>query len=198
MTPAEIAIVLVAATLLVILLGYLLALYNSLIQVRNNIEKAWANIDVLLKQRHDELNNLVEIVKGYLQHERDLLEAVTRLRAGYNAAQATPEKVAIENQLNAQVRQIGTACEAYPDLKANGLFQQLMTRLTGLESSIADRREFFNDSVNIYNIQIERFPERLFVGLMRFDRQPFLTAEPAERQRVEVALAAAPQPSAVP
>ncbi|HTL53086.1 MAG TPA: LemA family protein [Planctomycetota bacterium] len=189
MTPAEIAISLVAATLLVVLAGYLLALYNSLIQVRNNIDKAWANIDVLLQQRHDELNNLVEIVRGYLRHERDLLDAVTRLRTGYNAAQATPEKVAIENQLNDQVRRIGTACEAYPDLKANALFQQLMTRLTALESSIADRREFFNDSINIYNIRIEQFPERLFAGLMRFSRLHFLETAPGERSRVDVALA---------
>ena len=188
MSPTQIAIAVVAATLLVIGIGYVLALYNSLIQVRNNIDKAWANIDVLLKQRHDELNNLVEIVQGYLKHERDLLEAIARLRAGYNQAQDTPGKVAIENQLNDHVRRIGSACEAYPDLKASQLFQQLMARLTTLESSIADRREFFNDSVNIFNIQIEQFPERLFAGAMHFRRLNFLEAAPGERTRVEVAV----------
>lgn len=193
MTPYQVIALSVAGLAAVLVAWYVIALFNSLIQVRNNIEKAWANIDVLLKQRHDEMPALVEVLKGYMQHERELLESVTRLRAGYDNAACFAEKVAIENQFNREIRNIGSAVENYPDLKANRLFLDFQARITVLESQIADRREFFNDSVNIYNIQIERFPERLFASLLNFRRESFLEAPAGEKAVPAVQLAVDPQ-----
>jgi LemA protein len=161
--------------------GYVISIYNSLVQVRNNVDKAWKNIDVLLQQRHEELNKLVDTCKGYLTHEREVLESLTKLRAGYDQATTTDEKVAVENQLNKVIERARLTFEAYPDLKASENFLQLQRRISGVESSIADRREFLNDSVNIYNIQIERFPEVILANAFHYRRKPFLEVPEATK-----------------
>ena len=149
--------------------GYVASLYNSMIQVKNSVDKAWSNIDVLLQQRHDELMNLVEAVRGYMSHERSVLEALTRLRGGYGEAKSVGEKVEIENQLNHELSLLRQTWESYPELKSSQNVLQLQERITGLESAIADRRELYNDSVNIYNIQIQRFPDLFLARRVGFD-----------------------------
>ncbi len=142
----------IAFTVLVV---YAVVLFNSLVQVKNNVEKAFKNIDVLLLQRHDELPKLVDTCKGYMKHEGKILERLTTLREHYARADTMDKKTGIENQLNQQYLTLAGRWEAYPDLKAQEGFVQIQERITGLKAAIADRRELFNDSINIYNIQIE-------------------------------------------
>ena len=168
------------------LVGYLISLYNSLIQVKNNIEKAWKNIDVLLMQRHDELPKLIDAVKGYMKHERELLKRITQLRAGYRNAGTMGEKTRIENDLNREIGRLRITLEQYPDLKASNNFLQLQGRISAIESSIADRRELFNDSVNIYNIQVERFPELILAKIMNYRRQSSLEVPEESKHDVDV------------
>ena len=167
-------------------IGYLISIYNSLVQVRNNVEKAWKNIDVLLQQRHDELPKLVDSCKGYMQHEKSLLESIVKLRTGYGEVAGIDEKISIENKLNHMMAKLQIVWEKYPDLKASQSFLQLQARVSKLEGSIADRREFFNDSVNIYNIQIERFPEVLLAKKLNYKKHEYLTV--TEEQKNDVTL----------
>jgi LemA protein len=177
-----VVLIVVAALLGVGLIGYVISVFNSLVQVRNNIEKAWKNIDVLLLQRHDELPKLVDTCIAYVKHEREVLTSLTELRTGYDKATTTDQKVRIENEINKRMSQLAPVWEGYPDLKASQNFLQIQQRISALESSIVDRRELFNDSVNIYNIQIERFPELLVAKGLGYRRHAFLEVPEEKRQ----------------
>ena len=168
------------------LVAWLVGVYNGLIHLRNNNEKAWSNLDVLLQQRHDELSKLVDAVGGYMKHEKGVLETVTKLRSGYDTATDSEEQVRIENELNQQFAGLQVSWESYPDLKANTGVMQLMQRISSLEAGIADRRELFNDSVNVYNITIERFPDNLAAGAFGYARRDLLTGPEALKQDVKV------------
>ena len=169
---------------------YLLSVYNVLIQVRNDIDKAWNNIDVLLQQRHDELNKLMDTVREYLKYERSVLESLTRLRVGYDAAQSTDEKVRIENQINKELVRLGPVWENYPKLQSSENVLQLQGRISAVESIIADRRELFNDSVNIYNISIQQLPQRLVAGVLGYAPHAFLEIPEEQKKDVTVSLSA--------
>ena len=171
-----------AASLLAVLVFWGVSIYNSLVEVRENVAKAWKNIDVLLQQRHDELIKLVDACRGYMKHERELLDRVTKLRVGYDEAKGTAEKLRAENDLNKATLRLRHAWEAYPDLKANQNVLQLQNRIGALESAIADRREFLNDSVNINNIHIRRFPDLLLAGPLGFREHPYLEI-PEEKKK---------------
>jgi len=159
-------------------IAYFDTVYNGLIAVKNNVDKAWANIDVLLKQRHDELPGLIEVCKGYMKYEGPTLERVTQARTQFAQAATVDQKVdASANVSSALGRLIATA-ENYPDLKANANFMQLQGRITELESEIADRREFYNDSVNTFNTRIQEMPDAFLAGPMNLrPRQMFQVAE---------------------
>jgi LemA protein len=158
--------------------AYLLMLYNGLIAVKNNVDKAWANIDVLLKQRHDELPNLLEICKGYMKYEGDTLQNVTQARSMYAQAHSIDQKAEASATMTSAVGRLLATAENYPDLKANTNFMQLQTRISELESQIADRREFYNDSVNVFNTRIQEMPDALLAGSMNLQaRQMFQVAE---------------------
>jgi LemA protein len=159
-------------------IGYLLMLYNGLIAVKNNVDKAWANIDVLLKQRHDELPNLMEVCKGYMKYEGDTFERVTKARSMYSQAQTVDQKVEASATMTSALGRLLATAENYPELKANNNFMQLQNRISELESQIADRREFYNDSVNVFNIRIQEMPDALLAGSMNLHpRQMFQVAE---------------------
>ncbi|MFZ0145691.1 MAG: LemA family protein, partial [Candidatus Sulfotelmatobacter sp.] len=130
---------------------YVVILYNELVRLRNDNDRAWANIDVLLKQRHDEIPNLVETVKGYMQHEQQTLLAVTQARAASMNAASIGQKAQADLTMTAALRSLFAVAENYPQLKANENFLKLQNRISELEERIADRREFFNDDVNTYN-----------------------------------------------
>jgi LemA protein len=179
-----------AASLVTVgVLAYIIILYNELVRLRNDNDRAWANIDVLLKQRHDEVPNLVACVKGYMEHERQTLEAVTRARAASMNAASIPQKAQADLFLTGALRSLFAVAEKYPDLKANQNFLALQNRISELEERIADRREFFNDDVNTYNTRIGQIPELFLASLMSLQPRQMFQVNEQDRQQVEVKLA---------
>src|SRR6202051_3247429 len=136
---------------------YAVIVYNGLVRLQNEIGRAWANIDVLLKQRHDEIANVVACVKGYMDHERQTLEAVTQARAASINASSIPQKAQADVLLTGALRSLFVVAEGYPQLKADRNFLALQMRISELEERIADRREFFHDGVNTYNKRLSQF-----------------------------------------
>jgi LemA protein len=145
--------------------------YNNLVTLKHGVSKAWANIDVMLKQRHDELPKLVETCKQYKQFEQETLQRVTEARSRVQDARLKQDIPALgqaESMLRGGLGSIFAVIEAYPELKAVETFQHLLGRITGLENGIADRREFYNESANINNVRIEQFPEVVIASMFRF------------------------------
>ncbi len=166
---------------------YGVLVYNGLVQVRHSVDQAWANIDVLLKQRHDELGKLLDAVKVYMGYEREVMTRITELRARAMSAVSEGERIEAERELGGAVTRLFAAAEAYPDLKASSNFLELQKRISALEEQIAHRREFYNDSVNINNVRREQFPDRLLVGLARLVPRPLFEAPEVERGDMNVA-----------
>lgn len=180
------ALLIIVVVVLVGLVSYFVTIYNSLIVVKNNILKAWSNIDVLLKQRHDEIPKLVKVCEGYAQFEKKTLTDVIALRNSAAGAHGVGDKAVKEGQLTAALGKLFAVAEAYPDLKTNNNFMQLQKRVTDLENQIADRREFYNESVNNYNIRIESLPDRFIAGPMGLQKQEMFKVAEADRQDVEI------------
>jgi LemA protein len=168
---------------------YLVMVYNSLVQIKNDVAKAWSNIEVLLKQRHDELPKLVETCKQYMKFEQETLARIVDARGRvYSAAQSHDVKAlgAAEGALRLGLGNLFALAEAYPELKANASFQQLQGRISGLEDSIADRREFYNESVNINNVKIAQFPDLIVARMFSFNAFDLLEFSDTERRDVDV------------
>jgi LemA protein len=162
--------------------GYTVTIYNGLVRVRNEMRLAWANIDVLLVQRHDELPKLIEVCKGYMRHESETLVRVAQARTAVDVARNAGNVTSVsqaEGTLRTGLAGLYAVAERYPDLKANTLFQNLHTRISGLETEIADRREVYNDAVTAQNVRIESFPDVLIARRFGFEAaQPLkFTAE---------------------
>jgi LemA protein len=157
----------------VVLVLWVIMIYNGLVSMRQRVSQSFADVDVQLKQRHDLIPNLVETVKGYAAHERGTLEAVIQARNTAVAAQGPAQQAAAENMLSGALRQLFALSESYPDLKANANFQQLQAELTDIENKIAAARRFFNNSVSEYNTGIQQFPAALFAGIFGFTQRPF-------------------------
>jgi LemA protein len=165
---------------------YAVIVYNGLVRLQNEIGRAWANIDVLLKQRHDEVPNLVACVKGYMDHERETLEAVSAARAASMNAASIPEKAQADALMTGALRSFFVVAEGYPQLKADQNFLALQNRISELEERIADRREFFNDDVNTYNTRIAQLPEIFLARLMKLQPRQMFRVNEQDRQQVEV------------
>ncbi len=181
------AIITLGIVLVVIVYG--VTVYNSLVQIKHNVTKAWANIDVLLKQRHDELPKLVETCKQYMKFEQDTLARVIEARSKVFSARETHNLPALgqaEGTLRAALGSLFALAESYPDLKANQTFQQLQTRISSLENGIADRREFYNESVNINNVRIEQFPDAVIASMFGFKPAQLLEFSAEEKKDVDV------------
>lgn len=179
----------VVLALIVVAVFYLIAIYNRLVNLKHNATKAWSNIDVLLKQRHDELPKLIDTCKEYMQYERETLEKVINARSRAASARASGDIGALgaaEGALRIGLGQLFALAEDYPDLKANETFQHLQARITGLEDSIADRREFYNESVNLNNIGIEEFPDVIIARFFNFKSFQLLEFEQSELADVNV------------
>jgi LemA protein len=174
---------------LIVLIAYVVGVYNMLVRLANNIDKAWSNIDVILKQRHDELPKLVEVCNSYMTHERETLESVTKARTAYSAGQNIDDKAQAENQIVGALGKLFAVAEQYPDLKANQEFLAVQQRISALESTIADRREFYNDSVNLYNIAIEQIPTLWIAQEAGYKARPLLTVKPSDRKDKPLAFA---------
>jgi LemA protein len=169
-----------------VVVGGGIALYNGLVKQRNNIEGAWAQIDVQLKRRYDLIPNLVETVKGYATHEKETLDAVISARnAGMNAEGAHDQAEA-ENVLTGALKSVFALSEAYPDLKANQNFLNLQEELTGTEGRIAYARQFYNDAVRTYNTRIETFPGNVVAGAFNFEPREYFEVDGDARGPVNV------------
>src|ERR1700731_3567772 len=168
---------------------YVVILFNGLVRLRNENDRAWANIDVLLKQRHDEIPNLVETVKGYMQHEQQTLLAVTQARAASMNAASIGQKAQADAMITGALRGLFAVAENYPQLKANENFLKLQTRISELEERIADRREFFNDDVNTYNTRISQVPDVFVASFMSLKPRAFFKVSEEDRKLVEVSFA---------
>ena len=158
---------------IVVIVLWVITVYNGLVAMRQRVGQAFADIDVQLRQRHDLIPNLVETVKGYEAHERGTLEAVTQARNTAVAAQGPAQQAAAENMLSGALRQLFALSEAYPDLKANANFQQLQAELTDIENKLAAARRFFNNAVQEYNTGIQQFPAALFASMFGFGPREF-------------------------
>ncbi|MFT3736534.1 MAG: LemA family protein [Rhodocyclaceae bacterium] len=182
------AAVFLGVVVLVVLYGVFV--YNALVQLKHAVAKAWANIDVLLKQRHDELPKLVEVCRQYRDFEQVTLERVIAARNQVQAASSTQDIGALgeaEGALRAGLGRLFAVAEAYPDLKANENFLQLQARITTLENGIADRRELYNESVNIFNVRIEQFPDLVIARIFGFQSAALLEFAGHEKADVDVA-----------
>ena len=172
-----------------IVLAYCITIYNGLVTLKHNVSKAWSNIDVLLKQRHDELPKLVEICKQYMSHERDTLERVISARAAvYDATEvADVRRVgSAETSLRQGLGKLFAVAENYPELKADKTFKHLQNRITALENTTADRREFYNDSVNLNNVRVETFPDVTIARWFSFEQRDLLEFSEEIRKDVDV------------
>src|SRR6266487_5742225 len=181
---------LVVILVVVGVVAYFVTIYNSLVRLRNDIDKAWANIDVLLKQRHDELPKLIETCRGYMQFEQKTLQLVVEARNAYQKAGSVPEKAQADNLLSGALKTLFAVAENYPDLKANNNFMQLQNRITELENQIADRREFYNDSVNTFNIRIQQMPDTFVASFMKLTPRTMLKVDEADKADVPISFAA--------
>lgn len=173
----------------VLALLYAIVAYNGFVRLKHDVARAWANIDVLLKQRHDELPKLVEVCRQYKQFEENTLARVTEARARVAAAREqhdVPALGAAEGLLRTGLGRIFAVAEAYPELKANEHFMQLQSRITALENGIADRRELYNAAVNVNNVRIEQFPDLIVARLFQFGSQPLLEFAAAEKADVDL------------
>lgn len=176
----------VIAVVAVATIGYFVGIYNGLVEVKNNIDKAWGNIDVLLKQRHDEIPKLIKTCEAYMQYEKSTLTEVIALRNSASSATSVGEKALKESALTAGLGRLFALAENYPDLKAQTNFQNFQKRVSELESEIADRREFYNETVNNYNIRIQSFPDSLVASNMNLKPREMFKVTEEERKDVDV------------
>jgi LemA protein len=182
---ALVAVIIVLVVVVVIILA-IIALYNSLISLRNQVQNSWAQIDVQLKRRADLIPNLVESVKGYMKHEKGVLENVTKARTAFMGANTVEEKAKASNQLSSTLKSLFAVAENYPKLQANENFLQLQEELTGTENKIAYARQHYNDMVMMFNTKIQVFPNSIIAKQMSFTQQTMFAATEDEKKVVKV------------
>jgi LemA protein len=170
-----------------ILVIWVISIYNTLVSLRNHRENAFADIDVQLKQRHDLIPQLIGAVKGYMEHERGTLEAVTNARTRAVSATGINEKIAAEQELTAAIRGLNIQVEAYPDLKASQNFMQLQNEISDVENKLAAVRRFFNSATKELNIAVQKFPNTIFAGMFGFKTEPMFDLGIDQRAQMDVA-----------
>ncbi len=177
-------VLLIFIGILVIIVFYVIGMYNSLIRLRNQVKNAWAQIDVQLKRRHDLIPNLIETVKGYMVHERETLENITKARSQAMSAESIPEKAKAEGILGGMLGRLQVAVEAYPDLKANQNFLALQEELTSTENKISFSRQSYNDQVLSFNNRIQMFPSNILASMFNFKEEVFFEIEDKAEKEV--------------
>ena len=177
-------IILVVVVLIVL---FCAGIYNNLVKLRNNRENAFANIDVQLKQRHDLIPQLVATVKGYAQHEKELLERVTQARSAAMGATTINEKIEAENQLTSALQGLKVSVEAYPDLKANQNFLQLQGEISDIENKLAATRRYFNSATRELNNAVQTFPSNIFANMFGFKKEPMFEVPAEDRATLDKA-----------
>ncbi len=191
MTPTNLAAGFAVGLVVFIVIFVSVTTYNAIVALRQRIDKAWANIEVALQQRHDELPNVVAAVRGGMAYEQSVLEHVTRLRAAWSPQQAVNQQAATSEATSAALRQLFAVVERYPELRSQENVRALQAEIERLEDIIADRRELYNDSVYRYNARIAQLPAVLLAGVLRWQPRPFFKASPEDLERPEVNLSTA-------
>jgi len=184
MVLLELAIVLIV----IIVGGLVVIIYNNLVRLNRQIDQAWANMEVVLKQRADELTKLMATVKGYMKYEKGVLGELTRARSAWMNASTMKEKATADHMLSGALKTLFAVSENYPKLSADQGFLQLQNRISGLENEIADRREFYNDAVTVYNIRIHTIPDMMFAGMLGYKDRELFKVSPAEMRDVVIDL----------
>ena len=179
MVTAIVVIVIIAFIAL-----FFISIYNSLVKLKNRVKNAWSQIDVQLKRRHDLIPNLIETVKGYMTHERDTLENITKARSQAVAAEGVGDKAKAEGELTRALGKFNLVVENYPDLKANQNFLSLQEELTSTENKISFSRQNYNDQVLFYNNKIEMFPSNIMAGMFKFNKEEFFEIEDEKEKEV--------------
>jgi LemA protein len=167
-------------------IGYFLSLYNGLVELKNNIARSWANVDVMLKQRHDEIPKLVSTCEAYMQHERAVFDRLAEARASLQSARTVAQRADAENMIGKAVGGIFAVAENYPDLKADQGFRALQQRISELENQIADRREFYNDVVTLFNTRLETIPDSWVADGMHLERAELYRVNESDREDVRI------------
>lgn len=168
------------------ILGYFFVIYNGLISLKENNKKSWANIDVILKQRYDELPKLISVCESYAEFEKSVLDRLMSAREGYMRAGTVNQKAQASGEISSALTGLFALAENYPELKTNNNFLQLQNRISHLEESLADRREFYNDSVNNYNIRIQQIPDLFVARFLNFNCEELFNVPEIERQDVKI------------
>jgi len=177
---------LILLVIVVVVIVWVIAIYNGLIRLRNRVDEAWSDISVQLKRRYDLIPNLVNTVKGYAAHEKEVFEKVTEARTMAMGAGTTGDKAQAENMLSGALKSLFAVAEAYPDLKANQNFLELQRELTDTEDKIQAARRFYNGNARDFNIKIEVFPNNIFAGILHFTKREFFGIEEGEKEPVKV------------
>ena len=178
---------LIALIIIVAIIIFIIVTYNGLVVARQKVKNAWSQIDVQLQRRFDLIPNFIETVKGYMAHEEDVLTKVTELRTSWSNASSIDEKAALNNELSSTLKTIMAVSENYPDLKANQNFLDMQEELRNTENKISFSRQFYNDTVTMYNIKLAVFPSNIIAGLFKFTAESLFEAESEEaRKNVKV------------
>jgi LemA protein len=177
---------LILLIIIAVIAAWIIAVYNGLIRLKNRVDEAWSDIDVQTKRRYDLIPNLVNIVKGYAAHEKQVFENVTEARSRAMGAGTTADKAQAENALSQTLKSLFAVAEAYPDLKANQNFLELQRELTDTEDKIQASRRFYNGNVRDFNTKIQVFPNNIIAGMLKFTAREFFEAEGGEKEPVKV------------
>jgi LemA protein len=191
MHPGEILWTVAIGVAVVGTVGYGLSIYNGLVSLKNNIGRSWANIDVLLKQRHDELPKLVKTCEGYMQHERAVFDRLSEARGALARARTIEQRADAESELSRSLSGFFAVAESYPDLKANLSFLQLQSRISEIENQIADRREYYNDTVTTFNTRIQQMPDQFVARWLGLSSAQLFKVQDADREDIEIKFAMA-------
>ncbi|MDD2678610.1 MAG: LemA family protein [Candidatus Nanoarchaeia archaeon] len=179
-------IIILAIAILSIIVLWFITGYNRFIVLKNSVDKMWSNINVLLKQRFDELPNLVETAKGYMKYEKEVFSEITKARTAFSGAQTIDEKAKASSMLNKAMMGFYAVAENYPKLKADKSFKHLQERISAIETDISNKRSAYNDGVNIFNIKLSQFPSMIIAGFMKLKRKDLFQATESEKQNVKI------------
>ena len=184
----QIVVIFIISLVIIGLVSWFFTIYNGLIHVKENIKKSWANIDVLLMQRSDEIPKLIKVLKSFAKHEKKMFDNVMVARKSYLGANSITEKADADNQITDALKSVFALSEAYPELNSNENFLNLQDRISGLENEIADRRELYNESVNNYNIRIQSLPDVVIANAMGLDQEEMFQVHNLKKKDIDIDL----------
>ena len=184
----NIVVIFIIALIIIGFISWFFTVYNGLIQVKENIKKSWANIDVLLMQRSDEIPKLIKVLKSFVKHEKKMFDNVIDARTTYLGASSVSEKADADNQMSEALKSVFALSEAYPELGSNDNFLKLQERISGLENEIADRRELYNESVNNYNIRIQSLPDMFIANTLGLPQEVMFKVDENKKKDIDIDL----------